>query len=319
MSQRCPANAVTASHSLRRDLVLPDVGRVPSVERSETPLREKTVIEQALSASPTTLVANTARLVALDVDGTLALDGYIPDATVAAIQATVASGHHVVIATGRSLVGVAPIIKRLGLRRGRVICSNGAVTAWVDGSRLIVQDAVRFDAGRALQRVSDASPHALLATEILGKGYQVNAVFPDGLLNGRQYVARRTNDLWATPTTRAIAHAPDVARLGQELGGFDLTVTLGSTTEPGDWLDLTAPGLSKASALEVVRRSLRIATEHTIAVGDGHNDLPMFEWAARAIAMGNAPAEVRAAAGEVCGSVAEHGVVDVLRSMARER
>jgi hydroxymethylpyrimidine pyrophosphatase-like HAD family hydrolase len=285
----------------------------------DPPLREKTLTEKAVTASPTTPLAGTARMVALDIDGTLALDGRIPDATVRAVQATVASGHHVVIATGRSLVGVAPIVERLGLCRGRVICSNGAVTAWISGHRLIVEDAVRFDAGGALRRVRDTVPDALLATEVLGRGYQVSALFPDGLLNGRQQVVGRTPDLWAAPTTRAVVHAADVARLGRELGWFDVTVTLGSTTEPGDWLDLTAPSLSKASALEAVRRRLRVAPEHTIAVGDGHNDLPMFEWAARAVAMGNAPAEVRCAAGEVCGSITEHGVVEVLRSIAGVR
>ena len=269
--------------------------------------------------NPAALVTRTAHLVALDVDGTLALDGHIPDATVVAVRATLAAGHHIVLATGRSLVGVAPIIRRLGLRRGRVICSNGAVTAWISGRRLVIEDAVRFDAGPVLQRAGDAIPDALLATEILGKGYQVNALFPDGLLNGRQYVVQRTHDMWAAPTTRAVVHAPDVARLGQELGWFDVTVTLGSTTEPGDWLDLTAPDLSKATALEVVRRRLRVTLKHTIAVGDGHNDLPMFDWAARAVAMANAPAEVQAAAGEVCGNITEHGVVDVLRSVAGVR
>lgn len=269
--------------------------------------------------NPAGLVTRTAHLLALDVDGTLALDGHIPDATVAAVRATLATGHHVLIATGRSLVGVAPIIKRLGLRRGHVICSNGAVTARISGRRLIIEDAVRFDAGPALRRAGDLKPEVLLATEVLGKGYRVNARFPDGLLNGRQHVVRRARDLWAAPTTRAVVHAPGVGRMARELRRFDVTVTLGSTTEPGDWLDLTAAGLSKASGLEAVRRRLRVAPEHTVAVGDGHNDLPMFQWAARAVAMGNAPAEVQAAAGEVCGSITEHGVVEVLHSMAGVR
>ncbi len=258
-------------------------------------------------------------MIALDVDGTLAHSGHIPDVTVAAIQEAFAAGHHLMIATGRSLVGVAPIIKRLGLRRGHVICSNGAVTARISGRRLIIEDAVRFDAGPALRRAGDLIPEVLLATEVLGQGYRVNARFPDGLLNGRQHVVQRAHDLWAAPTTRAVLHAPDVARLAPGLRWFDVTVTLGSTTEPSDWLDLTASDLSKASALEAVRRRVRVAPEHTIAVGDGHNDRPMFQWAARAVAMGNAPAEVRAAADEVCGTVTEHGVVDVLRSIAGVR
>lgn len=267
------------------------------------------------TAPAETVNTRTAHMVALDVDGTLAHSGHIPDVTVAAVQAVLAVGHHVVIATGRSLVGVAPIVRRLGLRRGHVICSNGAVTAWISGRRLVIEDAVRFDASPALQRAGVAIPDALIATEIIGKGYQVNTRFPDGLLNGRQHVVRREHDLWAAPTTRAVVHAPDAARLARELRWFDVTVTLGSTTEPGDWLDVTASDLSKASALEAVRRRVGVSPERTIAVGDGHNDLPMFQWAARTVAMGNAPSEVQAAAGEVCGSITEHGVVDVLRSM----
>jgi hypothetical protein len=162
-------------------------------------------------------------MVALDIDGTLALDGHIPDTTVSAVQGTRAVGHHVVLATGRSLVGVAPIIKRLGLRRGRVICSNGAVTAKINGRRLVIEDTVRFKAGPVLRRTRDARPDALIATEVLGKGYRVNARFPDGLLNGRQRVVRREQDLWAAPTTRAVVHAPDIAGPGHELAWFERT------------------------------------------------------------------------------------------------
>jgi HAD superfamily hydrolase (TIGR01484 family) len=258
-------------------------------------------------------------MIALDVDGTLAHDGYIPDMTVAAVQATLGAGHHVVLATGRSLVGVVPIIKRLGLRRGRVILSNGAVTAWINGRRLVIEDVVRFDAGPVLQRACAAIPDALVATEVLGKGYRVNARFPDGLLNGRQQVVKRDHNLWEAPTTRAVVHAPGVARLAVELGWSGVTVTPGSTVEAGDWLDLTAPDLSKATALETARQRLRVAPEHTIAVGDGHNDRQMLHWAARAIAMGQAPAEVQAAADEVCGTIHEHGVVHVLRSVSGVR
>jgi HAD superfamily hydrolase (TIGR01484 family) len=271
------------------------------------------------TAPAETVSTRTAHMIALDVDGTLAHSGHIPDVTVAAVRGVLAAGHNVVIATGRSLIGVEPIIKRLGLRRGHVVCSNGSVTASINGRRLIVENAVRFDAGPVLQRAGEAIPDVLIATEILGKGYRVNVRFPDGLLNGRQHIVRRERDLWAAPTTRAVVHVPNASRLARELRRFDVTVTPGSTTDPGDWLDVTAPNLSKASGLEAVRRRLRVAPEHTIAVGDGQNDLRMFEWAARAVAMGNAPTEVQAAADEVCASITEHGAVDVLRSVAGVR
>jgi len=52
-----------------------------------------------------------------------------------------------------------------------------------------------------------------------------------------------------------------------------------------------------------------------VAVGDGRNDIEMLRWAARGVAMGNAPAEVQAVADEVTGPVGADGLADVLESL----
>ena len=74
-------------------------------------------------------------------------------------------------------------------------------------------------------------------------------------------------------------------------------------------------GVSKASALEQVRRRLRVEPGDTVAVGDQRNDLEMLQWAARGVAMGNAPDEVKAVADEVTLSVTDDGLVPILRSL----
>jgi hydroxymethylpyrimidine pyrophosphatase-like HAD family hydrolase len=76
------------------------------------------------------------------------------------------------------------------------------------------------------------------------------------------------------------------------LGLQDVTYVVGHTA----WLDLAPKGVSKASALEVVRQRLGVVPEATFAVGDGRNDIEMLQWAARGVAMGDAPAEVQDAA-----------------------
>ena len=53
----------------------------------------------------------------------------------------------------------------------------------------------------------------------------------------------------------------------------------------------------------------------TVAVGDQRNDIEMLHWAARGVAMGQAPDEVKDAANEVTGTVEEDGLVPVLRSL----
>ena len=87
--------------------------------------------------------------------------------------------------------------------------------------------------------------------------------------------------------------------------------------EPG-WVDVTPPGLSKATALEKVRANLGVERTQTVAIGDGHNDLEMFRWAARAIAMGHAPAAVREAADEVTDALDEHGAAAALGALHAE-
>jgi hydroxymethylpyrimidine pyrophosphatase-like HAD family hydrolase len=251
-------------------------------------------------------------LLGLDIDGTLAdAEGYIPDATVAAVQAVVAAGHHVVLASGRSLVGIVPVIRRLGLRTGRVVASNGAVTARIDDGRLVIDAVTAFDPAPVLKHVCDTVAEVLLAAEVVGHGYLVSSRFGAGLLNGRQRVAKRRADVWAVPTSRAVVHAPDAVDLVPELRRFGITVNI---TRP-DWLDLTSQNASKSRALEGVRRRLLVAPQHTIAVGDGGNDGDMILWAARGVAMGHAGEALKAVADEVTGSIDEQGVVPVLREL----
>jgi hydroxymethylpyrimidine pyrophosphatase-like HAD family hydrolase len=75
--------------------------------------------------------------------------------------------------------------------------------------------------------------------------------------------------------------------------------------------------VSKASALELVRRQLRVEPIHTVACGDQRNDLEMLHWAAWGVAMGNAPDQVKAVADEVTGHVDDDGLVPVLEAVAQ--
>jgi hydroxymethylpyrimidine pyrophosphatase-like HAD family hydrolase len=83
------------------------------------------------------------------------------------------------------------------------------------------------------------------------------------------------------------------------------------------WLDINPEGVSKGSALELVRRRLQIEPINTVACGDQRNDLEMLHWAAWGVAMGNAPDEVKAVADEVAGHVDEDGLAPILEDVAQ--
>lgn len=257
--------------------------------------------------------AASPMLIALDIDGTLVASGRnIPEGTVRAVADAIDAGHHIVLATGRSLVGVTPIVRRLGLRDGWVVASNGAVTARITRRHsLLLEDVRTFDPTAALRRAWAAIPDALVAVEVVGYGWRVSHRFAPGLLNGRQRIVRE-QDLWEQPTTRAVVQAHGVTDLLADIRSTGVTATPAGT----DWIDITAVGLSKASAADTVRRALGIVPEATLAVGDGMNDIELLTWAARGVAMGHSPEQLKAVADEVTGTIDEHGVVAVLRPLA---
>ena len=108
-------------------------------------------------------------MVALDVDGTLVdHDGHMSVPVREAAQAVVAAGHHVIIATGRSLNATLPIIEHIGIDNGYAVCSNGGVTLRLDSSLAdgyeIVHKAT-FDPGPVLRALRKRLPTAKYALE----------------------------------------------------------------------------------------------------------------------------------------------------------
>lgn len=259
------------------------------------------------------------RMLCLDLDGTtLNHMGELSEAVRDAVRA-LPDDVQVVVATGRSVIATTPILEALDLTQGLAICSNGAVTIEIDrsvpeGYRIV--DTVTFDPRAVLEQLRLHLPEALIAVEELGVGFKVSAHFPEGELMG---VSREVSweELVANPVTRVTLRQPDATAeefmdLVERAGLHGVSYAVGWSA----WLDINPEGVSKASALELVRRRIGIEPAHTVACGDQRNDLEMLHWAAWGVAMGNAPDEVKAVADEVTGHVDDDGLVPVLVDLA---
>ncbi|GAB3109363.1 HAD family hydrolase [Janibacter alkaliphilus] len=259
--------------------------------------------------------------ICLDLDGTtLTHAGELRPAVAEAVAAVVAAGHHVVVATGRSVVATVPVLQALGLSTGWAVCSNGAVTVRLDpsapqGWSVADEDVVTFDPAPVLTRLREVLPDALVAVEELGVGFRLSAPYPADELQGEQTVVP-WEELLAHPTTRVTLRQPEATseefvEIVERAGLHGVGYAVGFTA----WLDVNPEGVSKGSAVEIVRRRLGVEPSRTVAVGDQRNDLEMLAWAARGVAMGNAPAEVQEVADEVTGDVDDDGLATVLRSL----
>lgn len=261
------------------------------------------------------------RLVALDVDGTLMSHaGVISPQVRAAVTALVEAGVHVVLATGRSAHSATEVARDLGLTTGPVVCSNGAVVARLDLEHpdgYVVERAVTFDPGPALRTIALELPDALFAVEDVGRGFLISAPFPEGEISG-EHTLVPFEQLTAAPATRVVIRAPgstpeEFHALVERVGLHEVSYAVGWSA----WLDLTPGGVSKASALEEVRRELGVEPFETLAVGDGDNDLEMLRWAACGVAMGHASEKVRAVADEVTGTIDDDGALEILHRVLR--
>lgn len=261
----------------------------------------------------------TPHLVALDVDGTtITHEGEMREVVRDAVRAVADAGHHVTIATGRAIVGTLPILDRLSITSGYAVCANGAITIRLDpgleqGYEIV--ESVTFDPAPVLTLLREHAPTAIVAVEEPGVGFKVSANFPPGELDATERVVP-WEELLATPVTRVTLREPNASPdefldLVSRAGLHGVNYAVGWSA----WLDINPEGVSKASGLEEVRRTLKVEPMHTLAVGDQRNDLEMLVWAARGVAMGNAPDEVKAVADEVAGHVDDDGLVPVLRSL----
>ena len=264
------------------------------------------------------------RVVALDIDGTLLkwVEGsgqsyeQISPEVYAAVAAVIEAGAHVVLSSGRSPHGMAPIADLLDLPRegdGRlwVVASNGAVIFRYPPLEVVHEET--FDAREAVHLVLEQHPEALVAVEERGVGYKVNRPFPVGELSG-DMIETELDHLLGDPVSRVIirdpsASADDFIATARRIGLQGTDYVVGWTA----WLDLAPVGVSKASGLDHVVRELGLTHDDVLAIGDGRNDLEMLQWARRGVAMGQAVPEVHEAADATTKSVYEEGAAVEIR------
>lgn len=260
-------------------------------------------------------------LVALDIDGTIMHEDESIDERVAdAVRACRERGHEVTLATGRSWATTAPVLDRLELEPEYVVCANGAITMRRDeaASGDYVREHVEtFDPTEVIERIKSFLPSGRFMVE-LADGFRL---FTEGMTDWNLDNAREVafDELLDQRATRVVVISPDhelqeFLQIVEDMGLHQVSYSIGWTA----WLDIAPDGVSKATALERVRGWLDVPLERVIAVGDGRNDIEMFSWAGaagRAVAMGQAPDEVRAAANETTDSIDHAGLAVVLDSL----
>lgn len=269
-------------------------------------------------------------LIALDIDGTVMPFGerdehgtYVPATPAAelveAVRRLHRAGHEVIVSTGRSVEATLDVVEQLRIQPEWVVTCNGAVTLKRDplSHRAYRREYVEaFDATELLTRIRSHLSTAMYGVETVDGEFLYTDKLPSATLPRRQRQVK-FEDMLGVQATRVLAVSEEHGlerfwEVSERLGLQRVSYAVGMTT----WLDIAPEGVTKASALELLRTQLGIDRSRVFAAGDGENDIQMLHWAGRhgvAVAMGQAEAHVREAANRVTGTVFEDGLLTALR------
>ena len=258
-------------------------------------------------------------LIALDIDGTVVHeDDSLSPRVADAIRAVVDAGHVVVLATGRSQSTTESTAERLGIEPSHLVSANGALVLERKDGRYEPLHVETFDPEEALRTISQGLPSgAYMVEDATGHRRYTNGMHDWNLDEAEQV---EFDDLFQQPAMRVVVMSPDhevdeFLEIVERMGLHKVSYAIGYSS----WLDIAPDGVTKATGLERVASLLEIPRERILAVGDGRNDIEMFEWVVagggRAVAMGQAPDEVKAAASESTADVHDDGLAEVLEGL----
>jgi Cof subfamily protein (haloacid dehalogenase superfamily) len=251
------------------------------------------------------------RLILVDLDGTLVGKNHeVSPRNASALARAGAAGARVVIATGRPVRLLAPI--RASLGRSVALCYNGAIVLDLETDTIIeanLLDGRIFE--HAVRRVRSLGLRFLVAAE----GMPEDGIRAEDGFRDRRPMPRATlEELGQTAIVKGLVLV--------ESDQFDAVWDAFSTGFPGELevtrsgieglIEISGTGVSKGGVIDRLAREWGIEPSEAIAFGDMPNDLEMFRWAGRSVAMGNAEPEVKLAASEVGVDHDDDAVAEVL-------
>ncbi|MDD7390423.1 MAG: HAD family hydrolase [Lachnospiraceae bacterium] len=266
-----------------------------------------------------------SKIIFLDVDGTLVdYEGRLPESAVKAVRLARANGHRVYICTGRSKAEVYQELWDIGL--DGMIGGNGSYVE--DHGHVVMHQLIT---GEQCRRIVDW---------LHGRGLEFYLESNNGLFASeqfetrgetvmQQYCKRKGKDDADQMTVRKAfpemifdgeLYRDDLNKVSFILESYqdfldakeafpDLQAgTWGGKDEEALFGDLGVKDITKAHAIDELLNYLHGDKADTIAFGDAKVDIPMLEYCAYGVSMGNGGPEIRAMADHITDDVEKDGL-----------
>jgi len=259
------------------------------------------------------------QLLVLDIDGTIAGESNtISQRVLNTIRAAQAQGIQVAIATGR--------MYRSALRFHQEVCSTLPLLAYQGAW---IQDPATHQLHRhwpvskqTARQLLDYFEQPQLRTLLSVHFYINDQLYVRSFTPETQIYAERSGiqpiavgdlrQVLTTEPTKVLALSDDTEVIDQLLGTLRRQYTpaeLYLTKSVATFFEATNPLVNKGSGVRYLAEELLgLQAANVMTIGDNFNDVEMLEYAGIGVAMGNAPAEVKAVAQWVAPNVEQDGV-----------
>ena len=268
------------------------------------------------------------KLIAIDMDGTLLNEKkHIDKAEKEAIHEAIEAGIKIVLCTGRPLYGILPFYEELGLSEldseGYVILNNGCSIHKTKDWKLIDQVNFTSDDIEYLYKLSES--YDINFTLVNDTYYfNIGRKPTDELIKDAGFVFSDITDI-SLEEAKSGKHKimkimflgdPEIMANFQEKNEDIIKSKYSGVLSQSYVYEVFPKDNNKGTGLKKLAEKLGIKQEEVMAIGDGNNDIEMFEYANYSVAMKNATELAKKAAKYETDSNENDGVAKAIRKYA---
>ena len=262
------------------------------------------------------------KLLAIDMDGTLLSDKkHIAEEQKRAIKEAINAGVHVVLCTGRPLIGVLPFYEELALedRKGYAIVNNGCAIHNTEDWSIVDYEMLSKEELEYLHSLSEefegvnftlfddnnylciGKPNKYTEKDGAFVFTKVKEVSMEEILNGECRIYK----------TMYVGEPSQIDEI-QEKYGEKLCEKYNGIRSQVSIYETMPHNADKSLAIKRLAERLGIDREEVMAMGDGNNDVKMLKYAGVSVAMGNSTEDALKAAKFVTDTNENDGVAKAI-------
>lgn len=263
---------------------------------------------------------NDIKLLALDLDGTLTnSEKHVSRKNREYIRLAQEKGVKIVLASGRPVIGIRSIADELDLwsRGGYILAYNGGHIIDCASGRDVIKKTVPMEYVHDICSVINrykVYPLCYNETGVICENDTDQYVKKEGYNNSIPVMKVESLEKCITEPVAKFMVVGCPEELARAYGYLKelLEGRLNVFFSEPYFMEITPPGIEKASALSCLAGHMGISREQIMACGDGLNDIPMLDFAGLAVAMDNAYDKTKEAADYVVASNEDDGVAEAI-------